>query len=409
MNILPQILSLLGIKAKQSVLLQTLITLILTIPGRINYLNLSRYSGINEKTFRHHFCKKVDWVQINTSLVEAAIEADLIAPSLIFGVDASHIPKSGKKTAGLGSFWDSKQGKSQKGLELHGCHLIDPKSHQAFAIHVEQTPASFSQTDIAQTRVEHYALHTNLVIGSTPVQTRARIEAIVGDALYAKSSYCAKVLPWGIPFITKLRVDASLFYLNHSPTTGKAGRPKMLDGKVDFVDYDRWLVVSATETEVIYSSVVYCKALDCNARVVVVLNARVVRGQTLWTRRVFACTDVTMLPELILAHYAARFGLEFVHRDGKGFAGLNDCQARNTAGLEFHWNASLLAVNTARFEQLSRATDPSQMVFSMEDTKRRALNAFMARRIIALLPVEESFDNCWKLLDDVLNIGVKAA
>jgi putative transposase len=409
MNILPYILSTLGIRTAQTRFLQTLIALILTIPGRINYLNLARYSGMNEKTFRHQFQKKVNWVQINSSLVEQAIQADLIEPTLLLGVDGSYLAKSGKKTQGLASFWDSKQGKSLQGLELHGCHLIDPVSHQAFAVHVEQTPAHFTESDIAQSRVEHYALHTNLVIGSMPVETRDRIAAIVGDALYAKSSYCHEVMPWGIAIITKLRVDASLFYLNHQPSTNKVGRPKVLDGKVDFVDYSRWILVKASDDEVIYSNVVYCKALDCNARVVVVLNARVVKGQTVWHRRIFACTDVTMLPELILERYSARFALEFVYRDGKGFAGLSDCQARGRTALEFHWNASLLAVNSARFEQLSGATKPCEMVFSMEDAKRRALNAFMARRIITLLPIQESFDNCWKLLGDVLNMGVKSA
>ncbi len=51
MNILNQILTRLPIRKTQATFLNLLCTLILAIPGRINYANLERFSHQNEKPF----------------------------------------------------------------------------------------------------------------------------------------------------------------------------------------------------------------------------------------------------------------------------------------------------------------------------------------------------------------------
>ncbi|GAA5441211.1 hypothetical protein Dcae01_02746 [Deinococcus caeni] len=69
---------------------------------------------------------------------------------------------------------------------------------------------------------------------------------------------------------------------------------------------------------------------------------------------------------------------------------------------------ALLAVSAARLSQLQDQR-AGPLVFSMEDEKRRAYNEFFVERILSILAVEPTDENCWKLIDKLLTIGVKAA
>jgi hypothetical protein len=76
--------------------------------------------------------------------------------------------------------------------------------------------------------------------------------------------------------------------------------------------------------------------------------------------------------------YKARFQIEFIFRDAKQFTGLCDAQTRDPKRLEFHFNASLTALNLAKYDTQSRSLQPetqSQPIpFSMCNYKRLAFN-----------------------------------
>jgi len=76
-----------------------------------------------------------------------------IHQTLILGIDASFIPKSGKATAGVGSFWNGCHSRVETGLELSCCTLISVHDRQAFPIHVQQTKPTTTTTD---NRTEQY-------------------------------------------------------------------------------------------------------------------------------------------------------------------------------------------------------------------------------------------------------------
>ena len=57
-------------------------------------------------------------------------------------------------------------------------------------------------------------------------------------------------------------------------------------------------------------------------------------------------TDIHMGASDILDFYKARFQIEFIFRDAKQFTGLTDCQARDFTKLDFHFNASLMALES---------------------------------------------------------------
>lgn len=109
---------------------------------------------------------------------------------------------------------------------------------------------------------------------------------------------------------------------------------------------------------------------------------------------VLCSTDTGIPAEQIRALYSARFQVEFVFRDAKQHASLTRCQLRSKKGVENHWNASMLTVSLARAEQLLRVAaltgqPAQQIVFSMEDAKRRAFNLLFAQRILANLGLSQ--------------------
>lgn len=74
--------------------------LFLTIPNRINFLQMGRFVRSSEQRFRMNFRKKFDWISFNRTLAqEGKPNRRAIA------IDSSYICKSGKKTPGVGYFW----------------------------------------------------------------------------------------------------------------------------------------------------------------------------------------------------------------------------------------------------------------------------------------------------------------
>ena len=403
MNILNQVLTKLPIRKTQATFLNLLCTLILAIPGRINYANLERFSNRNEKTFRNWAEKPIEWVHIATGVVQTLQAHKRMGLRLILGVDCTALRKAGKHTPGIAKFWDSKLGKAVPSLELSCCTLIDLTQRQPIPIHALQTP---SVLPTGESRVDHYLGHVQDVLGTLPASIRAQVQCVVGDAYYSKKTFVDGVNRAGKAFVGKLRVDANLKYKYSGLRTGKPGRPKRFDGKVDWKDFSKWDLISGNQEQMAYSSVMYAPAFKRNVLVVCILWY--FNGQT--RREVLFSTNLEMPALEVIECYRARFEMEFPFRDAKGFAGLMDSQSRSKQALEFAWNASFLVVSLARAQQLvAFEGDVQDFVFSMEDSKRRAYNELFADRIIRLLPVGLSLDKCLALVENALNLGVKVA
>jgi SRSO17 transposase len=408
MDIVEQVLKGAGIRRTQSRFIGLLFKLWLAIPGRINYANLARFSEKNEKTFRNWFAKPMDFVAVNSSLVEIVQTESKMGKSMVLAIDASFIRKSGKHTPELGKYWEGKQGKAVKGLEVSCCALIDRRSNNAYVLQAEQTPATLAE---GQTRLDNYARQVKTVLEAIPERLNKQIGYVVGDAYYTKKGFVDAVVNLEKHFVGKLRRDANLKYLYQGKRTGKAGRPKQFEAKVDFKDFSKWHEIVKTETLSMYSQTLYHLGLKRQVQVVCVLHSvKTKDGKLKEKRDLFFSTDTTQEAQTILDIYQARFQIEFCFRDAKQFSGLSDCQSRQTQAIDFHWNMAFLAVNLTRAEQLlHHYGEPLNFVFSMEDAKRRTYNVFFAEKIFRFLPFNETFSNFKHRLDSLLNLGVKAA
>ena len=116
--------------------------LYLSIPTRINFLQLGRYSRFGEQRFRRQFEKEFDFFCFNKAVAEPYIGK---RNSVAF--DASFIHKSGKQTPCLGYFWSGCAEKTLRGLEVLSLSIIDADSKLSFHLQATQTPAPHCLSD----------------------------------------------------------------------------------------------------------------------------------------------------------------------------------------------------------------------------------------------------------------------
>jgi len=101
--------------------------LYLSIPSRINFLQLGRYSLFGEQHFRRQFEEQFDFFGFNK-----ALSMPWIGSRTAVAFDPSFIHKSGKHTPGIGYFWSGCAGRALRGIEILGLSVIDADSRLSF-------------------------------------------------------------------------------------------------------------------------------------------------------------------------------------------------------------------------------------------------------------------------------------
>ena len=108
--------------------------LFMSIKGRINFLQLSRYGKFSEQRYRQQFEKQFDFLEFNKNITLSSGGG-----RYVIAFDPSYINKSGKKTPGIGYFWSGVAGQAKWGLEIGGIAAIDIDNHTAFHLDAVQT------------------------------------------------------------------------------------------------------------------------------------------------------------------------------------------------------------------------------------------------------------------------------
>lgn len=165
------------------------------------------------------------------------------------------------------------------------------------------------------------------------------------------------------------------------------GRPRTYDGKVNLNHLTRFTWVRELEANLnLYSTVVWHVSLKRKLRIACLVDTRK-PGKTGLV--LLFSTDVDLEAEQIIVNYKARFQIEFIFREAKQFTGLCDCQSRDAQKLDFHFNASLSALNLARYDAQLRQPSVDSLhrapPFSMASHKRVAFNDHLLERFIAKL------------------------
>jgi len=370
-----------------------LFRVLFALRGRVNFVNLSRYSVLGEQTFRRQFGQFFDWLGFNLLLLSVlGLKLDR---QVIGALDASYLPKAGKHTYGLDRFWSGVAGRAKQGLELSLLALIDPSSGRAWSLYAEQTPSGLATNEAdasSLTRTDYYLMHWRSCL--------SRIKEVVyfvADGFYAKAKVFDAFAQEGKHLITKLRADANLRYLYQGKQANGRGRTKQYDGKVNPQDLSRWHDLGPDFKYPhlhLYHQRLNSPSLKRNLRVVLLLNTRTQKYILL------ACSQVDLDPRTIVLFYQLRFQIEFLFRDAKQFTGLAHCQAREANKLHFHFNMSLAAINLVRMEQSQQDS-----AACLNNFTRRAYNEAFLQWIFSQLTDEADFHLNPDTLETIIQYG----
>jgi hypothetical protein len=327
-------------------------------------------------------------------------------------MDCSFITKSGKQTYGVDYFYNGSASKSEKGLEISVIAIVDVDMHQGYTLSVQQSAAKevvpVTTKPRAQDKAKHVVQKLCKQSKKTPkpskkspgieLQEVTRIDAylqqltdtqphlpkqvkhVVVDGFYSKEKFVNGVIELGLHMVGKLRVDANLRYIFTGEQRPRGARRKY-DGKVDLNDVTGLSWVQDLEPNLkLYTAVVWHVSLKRQVRIAYLLDTRKLDkiGHV-----VLFSTDLELSAYDIFCFYKARFQIEFIFRDAKQFTGLSDCQARSQYKLDFHFNASLTALNLAKFDAQQRHQSDQPFVFSMASYKRLALNDHLLNLFIS--------------------------
>lgn len=323
-------------KSFKTAIITTLI-LYMVLPRKINFKQMGRYSDNSEQRFRQLFEKEFDWLCFNSSLMKRAFGN---GGRKAIAIDASFISKAGKRTPYIGKFWSGCAGAMKRGLEILGIGIIDVDAHDCMMLRAEQTPnksAMFENGDdysLVNWYLDVIQKHRDNLLAIT--------ETVVADAWFSKATFVNPLVEMGFRLVSRLRDDAALWYSHDGVRTGKRGRPRIKGEKIDLDNLDTAkaepLEIDAGSAYVVRA---YSQAMKRNIKIVV-------HYPDTGGRKIYFSTDLEMSGRDIIEIYRTRFQIEFCFRDAKQFTGLNHCQARDLAKLDFAFNASLATVNIAK-------------------------------------------------------------
>jgi DDE superfamily endonuclease len=392
--------------------------------GKANFTNLSRYGEYSERTYRRQYQKSFDFMPFHAQTIAAAIEP---SREQIAAIDCSFIGKSGKQTWGVDNFYHGSISKSQKGLEISVIAVVDVLAHQGYTLSVNQTATTNRQPipdaqptakkkrkskSTSKSKAKTEPVMSERVKGYLEQLKTARahlptaVKYLAADSFYSKKSVVDGVVELDLHLVSKLRIDADLRYCYTGEQKPK-GAPRKYDGQVDFSDLSRLeLSGELADGTKVYSQVVWHVSLKRKIRIVYLVDQRNPDKQRV---ALLFSTDTKIDPIRLYEYYKSRFQIEFIFRDAKQFTGICDCQSRQQKALDFHFNASLAALNIAKLEQQPTQSDTGKDLqpqsFSMATYKRLALNGHLLERFISMLGLDPTLIKSHPNYDLLLQYG----
>lgn len=226
-----------------------IVILFLGIKGRINFLQLERFTGKCEQRFRYFFERSFDFLNFSRALINLYVNGK---KALAF--DPSYISKSGKRTPGVGYFWSGVAGKAKWGLELCGIAALDINRRSAYHLLGFQTIDLRDEETLISFYVRKLLEQKDVLLKIT--------NWLVVDAYFSKATFIEPITKSGFQVVSRLRDDAVLQYVFIGEQKKEKGRHKKYDGKVDFDNLNLKYanLVSDLDEEKIYSFITYSKS-----------------------------------------------------------------------------------------------------------------------------------------------------
>lgn len=398
--------------------------------GKVNFTNLSRYSDLSEKTYRRHFKDTGGFESLNEHLIEQVRRPNQ-GPRVV-AVDCTFVGKSGRHTAGLDSFYNSTIAKAQRGLEWSVIAVIDVDQGTGYTLSSQQTESGLSQKAQAKKAASPILIEMptlqepTVVVPTQPPNAAPKIPCpnrmdfylghlaetqsylpqdiryVVADAFYSKFKWVNGVVGLGLHAIGKLRADANLKVL-YTGIQKPKGRRRQYGEKLDCSNLSQFeFVQDLDKTTKLYTALVYSVSLKRKIRLVYLLKDKDHKRSYV----LLFSTDLEIAPYDLYRFYKARFQIEFIFRDAKQFTGIEDCQSCDADKLDFHFNASLTALNLAKVDLLNQHDSQEPISFSIASYKRRALNDHLLERFISRFDLDPTLIKSQPAYDAMRSYGL---
>ena len=336
------------------------------VRGRYNFENISRYGELNECIYRNWYAQPFEFMEFNLTLLDILDKEDRI---VVF--DPSYLPKSGKKTAGVGYFWSGCAGSTKYGIEIGGFASVGLETQTALHLTALQTIKNKSVSFL-----DYYAQQFE----SQAEELRKVSSIAVFDAYFSKEPFVSAITNLDFTMISKFAKNIVLKYPYLGEKSGKPGRPQKYDGIVEKKEPNlkHFTLFHEENEKKAYEGKVYAMALKRLVKCVLVHTITKTGKVKVET---FFSTDPQLDGAKLWKCYKLRFQIEFLYRDAKQHMGLTHCQARSKEKIHFHVNASLTAVSLAKVVDHINQKEEEVQPFSLASIKIKSFNEFYINRI----------------------------
>lgn len=341
--------------------------LFLSLRGRYTYLNFARYGRHNELTYRNHHNQGFDFQAFNRQLIQT-----YTSQQRMIAFDPSYLCKSGKHTPGVGYFWSGSAGRAKWGLELCGFASVDLLENTALHYVAVQTCLQGQQG-----LMDFYC---TLLQQQAPALLQVS-QYLVVDAFFSKKSFIDTAFQAGLHVITRLRDDAVLHYPAPAKKAGQIGRPRKYGDRFSprQVNSEHLPCLSQSPEQRTYGGTAYVKSLKRLVKIAIVQTLKT--DGSIKSVKIFISTDLDFATHDICPYYKGRFQIEFLYRDAKQHAGLEDSQSRQAEALQYHFNMSLSAVSVAKVLHHLSIDKKQRGPFSMANIKTQYFNELIIDRV----------------------------
>lgn len=384
----------------QSQFITHLIPLFMSIKGRINFMQMSRYGTYSMTTYRNQFDKLFPFGEFNAEHIRQKGSG---YHAIFF--DPSHIRKSGKHTFGKGLYWSGWDSSMKQGLEIGGIAVGDVVNHTAFHYEAVQTPTAATLKSQGKTLLEHYA--DVLIERQNTLLQFSDLLAV--DAYFSKCSFVDRILQKSkFNIISRLRDDAVMYYLYTGTPTGKRGRPQLYGDKIDPKNPNQqYLTLCYEDPEIkVFSGVIYVKSLKRKVKISI---AHYLDSTKIKAVKIYFCTDTNLSGWHIVKIYKLRFQIEFLYRDANQFTGLEQCQARSEQKLHYHFNMALTTVSIAKSAHYLNLSIEERESFSMANVKTIYHNHLLLDRFFDVFAIDPNTHKNNPKVKELYHFGTIAA
>jgi hypothetical protein len=263
---------------------------------RITFMNMQRWGGRNEKSYRSMFARNFDWFSFNYEVVKACFGKKKVLA--VF--DPSYLKKSGKKTYGLAKFYSGTAGRALTGMEIGCLAFVGVSDHTALHALAVQSPTPADLHRQKKTLVDHYVK----VIVEHVEEIKALTSYLVVDGYFMKKDFISPLLGQGLHIITKARSDANLQYVYKGKQKDR-GRNRICDGKIDTSNLDkrRLRLIGSNKQKDVFAGVVYSVILHRVVLAAFIFYKDEKTGEYKMNKKkkvkpeIIICTDIKMKPK----------------------------------------------------------------------------------------------------------------